>query len=627
MGVRDGSSSGMPQARRDELLTVHLLGRIEVRVGTREISVGGARERALLADLALHPNETLSTGTLIRDLWEDEPPPSATKMVQILVSKLRRTLDLATGGHVALQTHANGYSFVIRREAVDVGRVDALVAGADVARQEDVAAAGQMYREALDLWRGQALGDIRDFPFAVSAAARLDELRLHVFEEWVDTQLATGHSSELVADLLEAVERDPLRERIRAQLMLALYRSGRQADALRIYVETHRLLGDELGIEPSTELQELQRAILDQAPSLEPDRRGAPSSKTAAGRIVPMATEPRRGRRPVRRAPLVAALAALTGAGIILVAAMQISAGIGAGSSQAGVIPATDPGVVVTSDSIALFDTTRDQVVADIPVGSAPGPVSIDAANVWVGNVGDRTVSQIDRSTRHVVGTFGLSSAPTSLTSGDGVLWIGNGFTGALSRILTAYQQQTGPFFPTSQVAGLLAVATSEGAVWVGVPDAELVRLDPQSVRATTTIALPERARAITTLLGAVWYVGFGTSVVHEVDPNDVTSPRSLDLPGHGVAIASGLGSIWVATAGPDQLLQIDPRNATVVRTVELPDSPAGLAVTTDAVWVVTTSGALERSDRTGTAIARFELGRPLVSIAAAGQDLWVSAR
>ncbi len=548
-------------------------------------------------------------------------------MVQILVSKLRRGLDLPGDGPVALQTHANGYRLAIQPDAVDVGRVESLVVGADASRRSDAAAAGRMYREALDLWRGQALVDVRDLPFAASAAVRLDELRLHVFEEWVDTELAMGRSAELVADLLQAVERDPLRERIRAQLMLALYRSGRQADALRVYVETHRLLADELGIEPSPELQGLQRAILDQDPSLDLARTGPPSIERNVDRIEPTAAQSRRLGRPARRLPLAAALFVLILVPIVVVAAMRQMVDTGASSSEADPTSAAHGGVVVSRNSIVLFDPTSDQVVADIPVGSDPGPVSVDAANVWVGNIGDRTVSQVDRASRQVVGAFGLSSAPTSLTTGDGILWIGNGFAGTLSRILTDYHQQTGPFFPTSQVTGLLAVATSNGAVWVGVPDSELVRLDPQSVRATTTIALPERARAIVTLLGTVWYLGFSTPTLHEVDPNDVTSPRAVDLPGNGVAIGAGNGSIWVTTAGPDELLEIDAKTATIVRTIDLPEAPAGLAVTTDAVWSLTRSGTLERIDRTGSSIASFDLGRPLVSVTAAGNELWASAR
>jgi DNA-binding SARP family transcriptional activator len=231
--------------------------------------VPGGKPKALLARLVLAAGRPVTAEALADSLWTD-PPPSAPKLVQAHVSALRKAL-----GATAIETRGAGYA--LRGSTSDLARFEELT---ELARGErDARRRAAVLREALGLWRGEPLAEFRREPFAAQAAARLEELRLHALVRRVDAELELGLHEQLAGELRALVDEAPLREQLRARLMLALYRSGRQVDALEAYREGRRLLVDELGIEPGLELQELERAILRQDRTLEaapPDeRRGA----------------------------------------------------------------------------------------------------------------------------------------------------------------------------------------------------------------------------------------------------------------------------------------------------------------------------------------------------------------
>jgi DNA-binding SARP family transcriptional activator len=246
-----------------------LLGPLEVRDGERAIQVGGGKERALLALLLLSVGRVVPTDRLTDDLWGERPPATAAKALQLYVSHLRKAL-----GTDAIVTRAPGYALRIDREQLDAHRFERLFdLGRAASEGGDARAAARLFGEALSLWRGPALADLAFEGFAQPEIARLEELRLAALQQRVDADLALGRHAELVAELEGLVARHPLRERPRAQLMLALYRCGRQAEALGTYRDGRRALVDELGIEPGAELQELERAMLNQDPAL-----GAPAA-------------------------------------------------------------------------------------------------------------------------------------------------------------------------------------------------------------------------------------------------------------------------------------------------------------------------------------------------------------
>jgi predicted ATPase/DNA-binding SARP family transcriptional activator len=255
-----------------------ILGPLEVLERDSPLDLGGAKQRMLLATLLLDANRPVATERLIDALWEHEPPETAMKAVQGHVSSLRKVL-----GKDRIETKAGSYLVRTYDQELDVERFEALVAD-------------QRFEEALALWRGPALADFGTDRFAHAEIARLEELRLACLERRIEQDLGRNRHAELVGELEAAVAQHPLRERLRSQLMLALYRCGRHAEALEAYQEARRLLVEELGIEPSAELQALHRAILNQDSSLapatahEPEQEQRPSLPAPTNRLI--------GRRP-----------------------------------------------------------------------------------------------------------------------------------------------------------------------------------------------------------------------------------------------------------------------------------------------------------------------------------------
>jgi DNA-binding SARP family transcriptional activator/tetratricopeptide (TPR) repeat protein len=244
-------------------LDVRLLGPIEAERNGTPVPLGGPKPRTLLAVLALEPGRVVSVDRLVEALWPGDPPETAAHAVQVYVSQLRKALG------PVIATRAPGYELELPPERVDVHRFVKLAQEGRVALEaEDPAAAEGALRDSLALWRGPALADFLYEPFAQTEIARLEELRTVVLEERITADLALARHAELVSELEALVQAQPLRERPRAQLMLALYRSGRQADALAAYRAARETLVDELGIDPGPELKELEAAILRQDASL-----------------------------------------------------------------------------------------------------------------------------------------------------------------------------------------------------------------------------------------------------------------------------------------------------------------------------------------------------------------------
>ena len=237
-----------------------LLGPLEVDADGLPVSLGGARARALLALLLVHRNEVVPLDKIVDELWT-EPPKTAEQVVRVYVSNLRKALEPPQ----VILTRGSGYLLQVGADDVDVDRFDALrTEGHRLLAAGEVAQAAETLGEALALWRGAPLQDFAYERFAQSEIGRLEGLRLATLKDLFDARLASGQDSELVADLEQLVGTNPLRERLRAQLMLALYRSGRQADALEVYQRGRRHLVDELGLEPSESLRRLEARILQQ---------------------------------------------------------------------------------------------------------------------------------------------------------------------------------------------------------------------------------------------------------------------------------------------------------------------------------------------------------------------------
>jgi DNA-binding SARP family transcriptional activator len=271
------------------VLEFRILGPLEVVDGEEVLHLGGQKQRALLALLLLDPNRVVSTDRIVDALWGEQPPRTAATSLQNFVSQLRKLV-----GPETLVTKPPGYELRLAGEQLDLERFRRLVDGA---RGEPAEERAEGLRRALALWRGPPLADLGFESFAQSEIVRLQELRLAVVEDRVEAELEAGRHAELAGELETLAEEHPLRERLRAQLMLALYRAGRQAEALQIYHDTRRVLVEELGIDPSPSLQQLHGSILRQDPGLEMGGQAAaaPADRVhdvvetmVAGRLVPV---------------------------------------------------------------------------------------------------------------------------------------------------------------------------------------------------------------------------------------------------------------------------------------------------------------------------------------------------
>jgi DNA-binding SARP family transcriptional activator len=254
-----------------------LLGPLEVVDHDRPLALGGGRQRSLFAVLLLHANEVVSKDRLIDAMWGERPPPTAGKTVQVYVSRLRKQL-----GEGRLLTRAPGYLLSVERSELDLGQFERLV---EEARGADPASAGESLRRALALWRGPALSDLAYEPVVQNEIARLEELRWAALERRIDADLSCGRHAELVGELEGLLAEHPRRERLRYQLMLALYRSSRQAEALDAYRTARRELAEELGLEPGEELKRLEQAILQHDPAL--DLAAEPPPSPSSGTRTP----------------------------------------------------------------------------------------------------------------------------------------------------------------------------------------------------------------------------------------------------------------------------------------------------------------------------------------------------
>lgn len=345
-----------------------ILGPLEVLDDGRVLSIRGRKLQALLARLILNSGELVSRDRLIDDLWGDKPPPTAGKTLQVHVSRLRREL-----GDVVV-TRGGGYLIAVEPGQVDLERFERLVADGKAARAAgNPARASELLREALVLWRGPPLPELADEPFARVEIGRLEEARLDAMEERLEADLELGRHSEAIQELEPLVPRHPYRERLRGLLMLALYRAGRQADALAAYRNARDTLVDDLGIEPGTQLRELHDAILAQDPALEaPHREPRPAH---------------RGEPPRRRAgpALAAAGVALALVGLVVVLLFRDD-------------DPEPPPLADDSHAVAVIDPATKAVTTAASVGTNPGPLAFEpeSRSLWVGNVDDESVTRIE---------------------------------------------------------------------------------------------------------------------------------------------------------------------------------------------------------------------------------------
>lgn len=313
-----------------------------------------------------------------------------------------------------MATRRHGYLLRVDPGELDLDRFRQLVErGRAALAAEKPEKAAEVLREALALWRGPPLADFTYDAFAQAPVTQLEELQLSAVEERVEADLALGRHQELVSELGALVERNPLRERLRGQLMLALYRCGRQAEALEVYQEFRQALSRELGLDPGPGLRQLELAILARDPSLEPPSGNGAALGAAVDVLAPQ--RPALTRNRLRLAAFGLGLVALAIAGALLALT-----GGGARPRLSG----------IAADSVGAISPARGAIAAVVPVGTSPSGVAAGDRAIWVSNYNENTVSRIDLATRAVVETIPAGSTPSGIAVGAGGVWVTNNFAG-----------------------------------------------------------------------------------------------------------------------------------------------------------------------------------------------------
>jgi DNA-binding beta-propeller fold protein YncE len=502
-------------------------------------------------------------------------------MVQLYVSHLRRVLD---GNGAGIVTRGRGYELQLSDGDVDAVRFERLV---DESRA----------REALALWRGEPLADVVDEPFAADEIRRLGELRLRAAECAVDADLDAGRYAEVIGELEALVAVEPLREHFRAQHMLALYRAGRQSDALAAFRDARSALVEQIGVEPGAELQRLHEQILAHDPALD---------LPAAGASEPAASP----RAPPRRAPawLLVGAAVLILAGITTFGVIRVLEPEGLASIDENHVGLINPdGLRITKEipvgagpsaaaegggsvwianaadgTVSRIDRTRDEAVR-IAVGGAPAAVAFGAGSLWVADSESRDVVQVDPGANKPVGRITVGNAPRALAVTPGALWVASGVDGRIRKI-DLRSGHTGS--PIRLGANPSALAAGAGALWVASEESGTVtRIDPRTGRVVQPISVGSGASAVAVGEGAVWVVNRQVGTLSRIDPERNAVTWSGAVGSDPTAVAVGEGAVWVAGGEDGTVVQVDPDGPRVVETRKTGSSPAAIVVAGGSVW------------------------------------------
>jgi YVTN family beta-propeller protein len=608
-----------------------VLGPLQVTRSGQRLGLGGRQQRAVLAMLLAESGAVVSVGRLADELWGEETPTGFVTTVQTYVFRLREILEPGRGHgepwKVLVTESGSGYRLDIGGSSVDSavfeGSVRAGREAMDRGAYEDAAAelAG-----GLGLWRGEVLADLADLGFVGPIAARLQEMRLVAQGLRIEAELALGRHDGALPEIDRLIADHSLREQFHAQRMTALYRGGRQSDALAAYRELRGQLHDELGIEPSPPLQELHRAILAQDPALA----WHPTSATALAAVgsgggvksssavstpptpppVPVLDGDQPRHRPGRRVVAAWAVAALVAAGGLTTGIVALSRANGSealaansvgamqpdGSISAAVQVGTDPvglafgggalWVASRSDGrVSRLDPGTHTVIQTIDVGDAPQALTVTAGDVWVANFSDDTVSRINISANEVVATITVGNRPAAIGSGPSGVWVANSGDNTIQRIDLLTSKPGNPF-PVGD--GPDGIAVDAGSVWVANGrDGTVSRIDPRT-------------------------------------GDEISSPVRVGSGPKGIALSGD--EVWVANQGSTSVSRINGSTG-LARSIVVGDGPSSVVVAGGAVWVSEEfSGVLTRIDPTTDAVQRFTIGSSPRGLAAVGSQVWVAA-
>ena len=511
---------------------------------------------------------------------------TAAKILQNAISQLRRAL-----GEDRLVTQPPGYRFRLEQGELDLHRFEQL------AQEGRTKHDTRVLRDALAIWRGEPLANLRDELFAQHNARQLEEARLSVLEDRIDADLAAGRDAVLVPELEQLIAAEPLRERPYGQLMLALYRDGRQADALATYQRARKMLSQEVGLQPGPQLQELERRMLNQDPALAPER-----TSTAI-----------RSSQRHRRRFLLAGAALLGGAAVALGLVLT-----GGGAEPPVVIP----------DSLVKIDPKTNKVDDVIRVGRLPVATALAGDFVWVVNNGDSTLTRVDTSSGHAQTVGGLNN-PTAITGDDkGNVWV---TTGTYESVIRVNGKTLRPDIKLPLRHNAFLPAVGAGSLWVTEPPhnlgehGTLARINLATTKLERRYAVGIFPVAVAVGERAVWVTNGAEASVSRISLSDGSIQRvPVGLAPGGIGI--GFGSVWL-TAGKNTIWRLNPETRQVDQIIDVGGSPFGLTVGPDAVWAtLPDTGTVVRVDpRTNRVVERIRLGFKPLTIVVGRDAVWVS--
>jgi DNA-binding SARP family transcriptional activator/ABC-type branched-subunit amino acid transport system substrate-binding protein/streptogramin lyase len=592
---------------KESVVEFRILGPLSVVNGGEELVLGAAKQRTLLALLLLHRNEPVSSERLTDWLWQGEPPATAQKSLQVYVSGLRKVLRDGR-----LETQGRNYLLHVERGELDLDQLERLLAEA---RGCEPMGAAVLLEEALDLFRGDPYPELRYEQLAQAEIARLEELRLQTLERRIEAELACGRERELVAELEGLVTAHPLRERLRGQLMLALYRAGRQADALAVYRQGRELLDEQLGLEPGPELRELEQKILQHDPSL-------------AAPPAPLAVRARR-----RRGMLLL----VTGAGLLFAAAVAAGVVELTGSRAVGGIARVAP------ESVGVLDSHTGQIVDQVSSPGRPSLVVVDGRVAWVASDASHTIARVSLRGLSVGQTVvpGVT-ALTDLDAAGGVVWVvDDAARRRVVRISSTYGTVTNtvslppPLHPKQ--VGQIMLAVGGGTVWVTDGSTGLLRLDPRNGHVLTTVDAHVPLTDVAVGEGAVWAISGPAARVIKAGARSgkvearipIVARPGLTTP-VPLAVTVGSGAVWVLNGNDASVTRIDPQLQAVTETIPLgaARSPNSFAAGAGAVWVANTGdGTLARIDARTNALSSIDVGSAPIGVAVAGNHVLVTVQ
>lgn len=571
-----------------------VLGPLEVRDDHGElIGLGGAKQLAVLAIMLVNSGRVVGTDALVDELYRDELPEAARKTVQAYVARLRKALDEA-GAADRLRSVPAGYVLEPGSDEVDSVRFERLVTDARSLIESDPAHAVDVLEEALRLWRGTPFDNVHATVGLELEAGRLDEVRLAALELLAEARIRAGRPGQALPELSSLVAGHPLRERFWVLLVLALYQTGRQAEALRAAGQVRSLLRDELGIEPGRELRELEQQILEQDSALDASRRPWPI----------------RRRRRTGRLGLV--LSALVGLVLVAVGTRALVTGSDDGPriAERHLLPPGSTTAVGGGGSIWVMVPEADMVVSvdpdsgtmtEIPLEHEPSALAAGLGSVWVASEDAGRITRLAATTGQWLGeATGIDLDGAALAVGRDAVWVVREHIDPIIRVDPADMSVAAVAFPSSIAPVLPTISVDADLVWA--TNSEIGRIGwHDSVGGESGFAGDARlgahaARSVVASAGAIWFSQPTNGTITRIDEasrevTTVVEVGEASSPAFGLlrqpyAMAPGPGGLWVALPEDGKVVRLDEATGEVAATLSLVE-PTSIFAMAGAVWVL----------------------------------------